>query len=174
MVRSRFLRATTYNVVALLLIQLSAYTQTPVAAQLKTVDQMAQTINPSVIQWRQQLHQHPELGNREVNTAAFVASTLRGFGIEVHTGIAKTGVVGILKGGKPGPVVALRADMDALPVKEENSLAFRSIDSTLYNGKMTPVSHACGHDSHVAMLLGAAEILASMRKELAGTVSTLR
>ena len=136
----------------------------------KKVDAFAQKIQPDVIAWRRAIHQHPELGYSEFRTAVFIAEHLRAFGIEVKTGIAKTGVVGILKGDKPGPVVGLRADIDALPITEVNDLAFRSTDSTMYNGKMTGVSHACGHDSHVAMLLGTAKILASIKKDLQGTV----
>jgi amidohydrolase len=136
----------------------------------RQVDVLAQKIQPDVIRWRRAIHQHPELSNREVNTAKFIADHLRSFGIEVKTGIAKNGVIGILKGGQPGPVVALRADIDALPVTEVNDLSFKSTDSTMYNGKITGVSHACGHDTHVAMLLGAAEILSFLRKDLRGTV----
>lgn len=137
---------------------------------LKTVDQQAKKIEPEVIGWRREIHQHPELSNREFKTAKFVAEHLKALGIEVKTGVAHTGVIGILVGGKPGPVVGLRADMDALPILEENNLPFASHDSTIYNGKMTHIMHACGHDSHVAMLLGAAEILAGMKKDLRGTV----
>ncbi len=137
----------------------------------RQVDVLARKIQPDVITHGEELiHQHPELSNREVNTAKFIAEHLRSFGIEVKTGIAKNGVIGILKGGQPGPVVALRADIDALPITEVNDLSFKSTDSTMYNGKMTGVSHACGHDSHVAMLLGAAEILSSIKKDLKGTV----
>jgi amidohydrolase len=130
----------------------------------------ATAILPKVIEWRRYLHQHPELGNREVKTAEYIAAHLRSLGIEVQTGVAKTGVVGLLKGGKPGPVVALRADMDALPVAERGNLAFKSTVTAEYNGQMVPVMHACGHDSHVAMLMGAAEVLAGMKKDIAGTV----
>jgi len=137
---------------------------------LGKVDELSDKLMPKVIAWREDIHQHPELSNREFRTAGIVANHLRTLGIEVKTGVAKTGVVGILKGGRPGPVVALRADMDALPVYENNNLIFRSIDSTMYNGNMTPVMHACGHDSHVAMLMGVAEILAYMKNELAGTI----
>lgn len=136
----------------------------------KTVDSLAIKINPQVIAWRREIHQHPELSNHEVRTAKLVAERLRALGLEVRTGVAKTGVIGLLKTGKPGPVVALRADMDALPIKEEADVAFRSVDSTMYNGVMTPVSHACGHDSHVAMLLGVAEILSGLKKQFNGTV----
>src|SRR4029079_6416669 len=116
------------------------------------------------------LHQYPELSNREVKTSKFVEDHLRGFGIEVRTGIAKTGVVGILKGGQPGPVVGLRADMDALPVTERNSLPFASKETAEFNGQKVGVMHACGHDSHAAMLLGTATILAGMKDKVKGTV----
>ena len=125
---------------------------------------------PKVIEWRRHIHQYPELSNREVKTAKFVEDNLRGFGIEVRTGIAKTGVVGILKGGQPGPVIGLRADMDALPVTERNSLPFASKERAEYNGQTVGVMHACGHDSHVAMLLGAAEVLSGMKDKIKGTV----
>ncbi|WP_139925306.1 amidohydrolase [Hymenobacter sp. DG01] len=123
-----------------------------------------------VIAWRRDIHEHPELGNQETRTAALIAEQLKKMGIEVQTGVARTGVVGILKGGKPGPVVALRADMDALPVTESSSLPFASKARTTYNGQEVGVMHACGHDTHVAMLLGAAEVLSQMKKDLSGTV----
>jgi amidohydrolase len=134
------------------------------------VSQAADKIESKVIEWRRDFHQHPELGNSEVRTAAIVAKHLKSLGIEVKTGVAKTGVVGILKGGKPGPVVALRADMDALPVTERNALPFASKVKTTYNSQEVGVMHACGHDSHVAILMGVAEVLASMKKDLKGTV----
>ncbi len=127
-------------------------------------------IEEKVINWRRDIHQHPELGNRETRTAALVAKHLQSLGLEVTTNVAVTGVVGILKGGKPGPVIALRADMDGLPVTENNSLPFASKVKTTYNGQETGVMHACGHDAHVAILLGVAEILTGMKKELRGTV----
>jgi amidohydrolase len=127
-------------------------------------------IEPKVIEWRHYIHQNPELGNREVRTAAMVAKHLESLGIEVQTNVGVTGVVGILKGGKPGPVVALRADMDALPVEEKNGLPYASKVTTMYNGVETSVMHACGHDAHVAILMGTAEVLAGMRADLKGTV----
>ncbi len=127
-------------------------------------------ILPQVIQWRRHIHQHPELSNREFNTSKLVAEQLRSLGFEVRTGIAKTGVVGILKGGQPGPVVALRADMDALPVSERVEVPFKSVEKAEYNGQRVGVMHACGHDSHVAMLLGTAEVLAGMKDRIRGTV----
>ncbi|PYP13583.1 MAG: amidohydrolase, partial [Gemmatimonadetes bacterium] len=123
-----------------------------------------------VIAWRRDIHEHPELSNRETRTAELVANHLRSLGLEVRTGVAHTGVVGVLKGGKPGPVVALRADMDALPVTEEVDVPFASKVRTTYNGQDVGVMHACGHDTHTAMLMGVAEILAGMRKDLPGTV----
>lgn len=134
------------------------------------VDAAVERVMPKVIAWRRDLHEHPELSNREVRTSGIVAEQLKSLGIEVRTGVAKTGVVGVLKGGKPGPVVALRADMDALPVTEEVDLPFASKVRSSYNGQEVGVMHACGHDAHVAMLLGAAEVLAGMKADLPGTV----
>jgi amidohydrolase len=130
----------------------------------------ADKIDQKVITWRHDFHQNPELANRETRTAAIVAKHLQSLGIEVKTGVAVTGVVGILKGDKPGPVVALRADMDALPVLEKNDLAFASKVKAMLNGKETGVMHACGHDGHTAILMGVAEILSGMKKDLKGTV----
>lgn len=134
------------------------------------IDTATAKILPQVIEWRRFIHQHPELSNREVNTAKFVADHLREWNIEVRTGIAKTGVVGILKGRQPGPVIGLRADMDALPVTERVDVPFRSTVTAEYNGQTVGVMHACGHDSHVAMLLGTAEVLAGLRDRIKGTV----
>ena len=120
--------------------------------------------------WRRDIHAHPELSNRETRTADLVAQHLRSLGIEVRTGVAHTGVIGLLRGGKPGPVVALRADMDALPVTEEVDVPFASRVRATYNGQEVGVMHACGHDAHTAMLMGVAEVLAGMRQELPGTV----
>jgi amidohydrolase len=130
----------------------------------------ASKIEPKTIAWRRQLHQNPELGNREFKTAKLIADHLRSLGIEVKEGVAHTGVVGILKGAKPGPVIGLRADIDALPVTERVNLPFASKVKTEYNGQQVGVMHACGHDTHVAMLMSVAEILAGMKNELAGTV----
>lgn len=127
-------------------------------------------IQPQVIAWRRHIHQYPELSNREVKTAEYVANHLRKLGLEVRTQVGLTGVVGILKGGKPGPVVALRADMDALPVKERADLPFKSTQQAEYLGQTVPVMHACGHDAHVAILMGTAEVLTKMQKEVPGTV----
>ncbi|HEU4828776.1 MAG TPA: amidohydrolase [Gemmatimonadales bacterium] len=127
-------------------------------------------IAPGLIELRHDLHRNPELSNRETRTAGVVARELRRLGLEVREGIAKTGVVGILRGGRPGPVVGVRADMDALPVTEAIDLPFRSVARTEYLGRETGVSHACGHDIHVAVALGVAAVLAGERDRLAGTV----
>jgi amidohydrolase len=137
--------------------------QAGIRAQVKAAEQQ-------VIAWRRDIHQHPELGNRETRTSKIVADHLKSLGMEVRTGLAHTGVVGVLKGGKPGPVVALRADMDALPVTEPAGLAFASTAKAEYNGQQVGVMHACGHDAHTAILMGAAKILAGMKADLPGTV----
>ncbi len=143
----------------------------PLAAQAdadvaRTVDRLASTF----IAIRQDIHRHPELGNRETRTAELVARHLRSLGLEVRTEVAHTGVIGILRGGKPGPVVAIRADMDGLPVTEQTDIPFRSVETTTYLGREVGVSHACGHDTHVAAQLGAASVLAGMKAQLTGTV----
>lgn len=134
------------------------------------LDKNVAAVKDQVIAWRRQIHQHPELSNREFKTAELVAGYLKSLGLTVQTGVGKTGVVGILTGGKPGPVIALRADMDALPVYERASLPFKSTDSAEYLGQKVPVMHACGHDSHVAILLGTAQVLSKMKAEVPGTV----
>ena len=134
------------------------------------INSKSMAIQQKLTKWRQHLHQHPELGNNEFKTAAYIVEQLKDLGLEISTGIAKTGVVAILKGDKPGPVIALRADMDALPVKERVNIPFASADSSLYAGVKVPVMHACGHDAHVAMLIGTARVLSSMKKNIAGTV----
>ncbi len=133
----------------------------------------ASKVQPKVVAWRRDIHEHPELGNREFRTSRLVADHLRRLGFEVRTGVAKTGVVAVLKGGRPGGVVALRADMDALPVAEETGLPFASKVTAEENGRTVPVMHACGHDAHVAILMGAAEVLAGMRNRIPGTVVLL-
>src|SRR5215212_7376335 len=130
----------------------------------------AQAQEAKVIAWRRDIHAHPELGNQEQHTSSLVAEHLRSLGLEVRTGVARTGVVGILRGGRPGPVVALRADMDALPVKEPEGLSFGSTAKSTYLGREVDVMHACGHDGHVAILLGVAQILATLKDKLPGTV----
>lgn len=144
--------------------------QAQVSPLLPRMDKTADGLEKKVIAWRRDIHEHPELGNREFNTMAKIAAHLQSLGMEVKTNVGKTGVVGLLKGGKPGPVVALRADMDGLPVTERGDLPFKSVVKTEYNGQTTGVMHACGHDTHVAMLMGAAEVLASVKNDLKGTV----
>ncbi len=135
------------------------------------IDEQAPAIEAAVIAWRRDLHQHPELGNREFRTAEIVALHLKALGLdEVRTGVAHTGVVGLLKGALPGPVVALRADMDGLPVSEEVDLPFASKARSHWNGEEVGVMHACGHDCHVAILMGVAQILAGLRAQLRGSV----
>ena len=127
-------------------------------------------IEQKVIDWRRDIHENPELGNREVRTAALVTKHLESLGMDVQTKVGVTGVIGVLKGGLPGPVIALRADMDALPVLERTPVSFASKVKTVYNGSETSVMHACGHDSHVAILMGVAEVLTAKQKDLKGTV----
>ncbi|ALM52069.1 amidohydrolase [Halomonas huangheensis] len=149
-------------------------TTLPIASSIAQASAPAFTIDDAleqqVIDWRRDIHQHPELGNQETRTAALIAEHLESLGLEVRTGVAETGVVAFLEGGKPGPTIALRADMDALPVEEKNDLPFASQATATYNGKQVPVMHACGHDTHVAMLLGAADALAEMKDQLRGNV----
>lgn len=151
-----------------IMISTSAFAQNDILKN--NVSQSADKLEAKIIAWRRDFHEHPELGNNEFRTAGIVAKHLQSLGIEVKTGVAHTGVVGILRGGKPGPVVALRADMDALPVIERTPVPFASKVKTQYNGQEVGVMHACGHDSHTAILMGVAEILSSMKKDLAGTV----
>ncbi|MGI4749420.1 MAG: amidohydrolase [Janthinobacterium lividum] len=148
-------------------ISFSAFAQT---AYKNEVVKKADALEKQVITWRRDFHEHPELGNHEVRTSGIVANYLKSLGIEVKTGVAKTGVIGILKGAKPGPVVALRADMDGLPVTERVDVPFASKVKTMYNGQEVGVMAACGHDSHVAILMGVAKVLSSMKNDLHGTV----
>lgn len=140
------------------------------AALRDDVARRTTAVMPKVVAWRRDIHEHPELSGSEVRTAALVAAHLRSLGMEVTTGVGGHGVVGLLRGGKPGPVVALRADMDALPVEELVDLPFKSKVRAAYNGQQVGVMHACGHDNHVAILMGAAEVLAGMKASLPGTV----
>ena len=133
-------------------------------------DAAAAAIESKVIAWRRDFHQHPELSNREIRTAGVVAGHLRTLGLAVQTGVAHTGVVGLLDSGKPGPVIALRADMDALPVAEQGDLPFASKERTTFNGQEVGVMHACGHDCHVAMLMGVAELLSGLKTQLQGRI----
>ncbi len=143
------------------------------AALNAQIDRLAAEVQQQAVAWRRDFHQHPELGNREVRTAAVVADHLRRLGLEVRTGVAHTGVIGVLRGGKAGPVVALRADMDALPVTEALDLPFASKVKAEYNGQQVGVMHACGHDIHTAVLMAVAQVLSQMRPELPGTVKFL-
>ena len=155
----------------LLPILASALLVAPVQAQERAeVAAAALQLRPDVLAWRRDLHQHPELGNRETRTAQLVADHLRALGLEVKTGIATTGVVAVLKGGKPGPRIALRADMDALPVTEKTEVPFASKATATFRGETTGVMHACGHDAHTSILMGVAEALAGMREQLPGEV----
>ncbi len=161
-----------YQFIFLLFLPLSVLAQVNPKLQAK-LDQQAKEIEPRVIEWRRNFHQNPELGNREFKTGAQIAGHLKSLGMKVLYPVAKTGVVGILEGGKPGPVIALRADMDALPVTERNSLAFASREKAIFNGQETGVMHACGHDAHMAIMMGVAGILARNKSELKGTVKFL-
>ncbi|MFT6336687.1 MAG: amidohydrolase [Saprospiraceae bacterium] len=131
-------------------------------------DTKAVALEKQVIEWRRHFHENPELSNREFETAKRIAEELTSMGLKVDTGIAKTGVIGVLDTGKPGPTIAMRADIDGLPVVERADLAFKSTKKTTYLGSDVGVMHACGHDTHIAMLLGAAKILTSMKSELSG------
>lgn len=135
-----------------------------------TIDKKTETVFDQVVEWRRHFHENPELSNRENETAAYIADYMRSLGLEVQTGIAHTGVVAILEGDRPGPVVGLRADIDALPVRERTDVPFKSTKTTTYLGQEVGVMHACGHDTHIAMLMGAAKILTDMKNELQGTV----
>jgi amidohydrolase len=141
--------------------------QSPHAAE---IDKLADGVEKKVIAWRRDIYQNPELGNQEVRTAKLVADHLRALGLEVRTGVAHTGVVGVLKGGKPGAIVALRADMDALPVTDQTGLPYASKTKAMWMGQETGVMHACGHDGHVAILMGVAEVLSRMKDRIPGTV----
>ncbi|MBA2500435.1 MAG: amidohydrolase [Chitinophagaceae bacterium] len=156
------------SLLTLILLQAGAQNSlTPLQQKLKTA---ADQIESKSIEWRRHLHQYPELSNREFKTARMIADHLKSLGMDVQENVAKTGVVGVLKGGKPGPVIGLRADMDALPVAERSNLAFASKQKGDYNGKEVSVMHACGHDTHVAMLMSVAEILSGVKKDINGTI----
>ena len=151
---------------SLLLLPLTSIAQ----VSPQQVDELAAQAQPQVVEWRRWFHENPELSNREFNTSARVAEILTEMGLEPEVGIAHTGVVAIIEGGKPGPLVAIRADMDGLPVVENTGLPFASTAKGEYNGQEVGVMHACGHDSHMAMALGAAQILNSVKEDLAGSV----
>lgn len=156
------------SLVALLLVTLPA--QAVLAQTRPEVDAAAKRLQADVIAWRRDFHQHPELSNREQRTAAKVAEHLRSLGLKPRTAIAHHGVVAIIEGGKPGPKIALRADMDALPVTEKADVPFASKVTTEFNGQQTGVMHACGHDAHTAILMGVAEALVAMKADLPGQV----
>ncbi|MEJ2584485.1 MAG: amidohydrolase [Robiginitalea sp.] len=141
-----------------------------VSAQDQSLQAAYEKVEPKVIEWRRDIHQHPELSNREFKTAEKIANHLKALGMEVQTGVAHTGVVGILKGSQPGKVVALRADIDALPVTERNDLPFRSEVTSEFLGEKVGVMHACGHDTHTAILMGVAEVLSQNKDKIKGTV----
>jgi amidohydrolase len=134
------------------------------------IDRRLAQIQNKIVAWRRDFHENPELGNRETRTAKIIAAHLRGLGMDVKEGVAHTGVIGVLRGGKPGKVVALRSDMDALPVLEQTGLEFASKAKSTYNGQETGVMHACGHDTHMAILMGVAEVVAGMKDQIPGTV----
>ena len=160
-----------YILLMLLALAFTSFVSTESKTKLQSkIESLSEQVEPKVIEWRHYLHEHPELSNREFKTAEFIAAHLESLGLEVQIGVAHTGVVAILKGGKPGPVVALRADMDGLPVLERGDLVWASTAKGIYNEQEVPVMHACGHDTHVAILLGVAEVLTQMKQELKGTV----
>ncbi len=153
---------------AFLLLLLAAGAQAEITHE--RIDTAAATVQPQVVEWRRWFHENPELSNREFNTAARIAEILRDMGLKPRTGIAHTGLVAIIKGGMPGPLVAIRTDMDGLPVTEQTGLTFASTATGTYNGQQVSVMHACGHDNHMAMVLGAAKILIDMKDDLPGSV----
>ena len=157
------------NILIFTFVAIHGFAQTNSKLNAK-IEQQAKELEPKIIEWRRYFHEHPELSNREVKTGAKIAEHLKGLGLEVQYPVAKTGVVALLKGAKPGPVVALRADIDALPVTERNSLPFASKEKVNFGGQETGVMHACGHDTHISMLLAVAEILTRNKAELKGTV----
>jgi amidohydrolase len=161
-------KAALLAVFAFLSVQLNA--QKEVTKLKEKISAGADGIESKSITWRRELHEHPELGNREFKTAKLVADHLKRLGLEVKEGVAKTGVVGILRGAKPGPCIGLRADMDALPIVEKVNISFASKEKSTYNGQEVGVMHACGHDTHVATLMSVAEILSGMKNDLKGTV----
>ena len=156
--------------IAAVMLQLPAALVFAEAGAGGDINELVETVTSAVVAWRHDIHQHPELGNRETRTAAIVAEHLERLGLKVQTGVAHTGVVGVLRGGQPGRTIALRADMDALPVTEKTDVPFRSLVRAQYNGREVGVMHACGHDAHTAILMGVAQVLAAKRETLGGTV----
>jgi len=151
-------------------LALAACSAPAVGADYDALRDQAEALEARTIAWRHDLHRNPELSNREFRTAELVAAHLESLGLETRTGIAHTGVLGVLRGGRPGPVIALRADMDALPVTEQTGLPYASTRTATFNGQETGVMHACGHDAHVSILMATAELLAGMREQLPGTI----
>ncbi len=158
---------------AALVPALAAAQQAPTSELARLIESRLPAVMPKVVAWRRDIHEHPELSGQETRTAALVAAHLKQLGIEVQTQMGLTGVVGVLKGGKPGPVIALRADMDGLPVTEQVDLPFKSKAKAMWQGQEVGVMHACGHDNHVAILMGVAEVLAGMKAQVPGTVKFL-
>jgi amidohydrolase len=161
------------SVAALLAPSLAPAQQAPSPELARLIEARLSAVMPKVVAWRRDIHEHPELSGQETRTAALVAAHLKQLGIEVQTQMGMTGVVGVLKGGRPGPVVALRADMDGLPVTEQVDLPFRSKAKATWQGQEVGVMHACGHDNHVAILMGVAEVLAGIKAQVPGTVKFL-
>ena len=160
------------RLVVVVLMSVALLTPSRVSAQslAAEIDKLTAAVEPELIEWRRHLHQHPELSNREVETAKYITERLKTLGLQPQTGIARTGVVAVLQGGRPGPTVALRADMDGLPVREEVDVPFASKATTEYEGNKVGVMHACGHDTHVAILLATARVLTQMKDRLPGSV----
>jgi amidohydrolase len=158
------------QIILLITLSIQLCAQGDIAQLKKQVSAAADKIEGKCIEWRRTLHENPELGNREFKTSKLIADHLKKLGLDVKENVAKTGVVALLRGGKPGPCIALRADMDALPVVERVNIPFASKQKSTYNGQEVGVMHACGHDTHVAMLMSAAEILAGMKNEIKGTI----
>ena len=163
----RFTRLAVFVLTSLALVSPRGVSAQSLAAE---IDKLTAAVEPELIEWRRHLHQHPELSNREVETAKYITERLKGFGLQPQTGVARTGVVAVLQGGRPGPTVALRADMDGLPVREEVDVPFASKATSEYEGNKVGVMHACGHDTHVAILLATARVLTQMKDRLPGSV----
>jgi amidohydrolase len=164
------MRVTRLAVVVLMSFALLTPSRLSAQSLAAEIDKLTAAVEPELIEWRRHLHQHPELSNREVETAKYITERLKSFGLQPQTGIARTGVVAVLQGGRPGPTVALRADMDGLPVREEVDVPFASKATSEYEGNKVGVMHACGHDTHVAILLATARVLTQMKDRLPGSV----
>jgi amidohydrolase len=158
------------NIAIVFILSIQANAQNDITKLKEKISIQADKIESKCIAWRRDIHAHPELGNHEFKTAKLIADHLKELGIEVKEGVGKTGVVGLLRGAKPGPCIALRADMDGLPIIENVNIPFASKEKTTYNGQEVGIMHACGHDSHVAILMSVAEILAGLKSELKGSV----